>query len=323
MVKPELMWKDSRWLSSGNCCPALYRANGDYIVQGIQVDPKKVALHDLASDEAAVFVPQEMMQRFILDEMADRQRGERVKAPYMQPWAEDLLRMVGPSVGDSIVDYACGTGFTARAALAAVGDGGRIVAVDTDPLSLVHVGQSSTIETHLASESGTTLADASCDLVLCQQGMQYMSDPKSVAKEIFRLVKAGGTVAISIWDDLRENDFLAAQADVIEDLVSRRAALGARRITVANVGGRPGLAAILESAGFVDVRLETRQLEVPLPPNYVRSLVEEAPPSSVFSALKRPEREMAVERIAAAVDRSSGREYIKMSSVVATGVAPM
>ena len=45
--------------SGGNNCPAIYRAeNGDYVVQGWQLDADTTAnLHNLADNETAVRIP--------------------------------------------------------------------------------------------------------------------------------------------------------------------------------------------------------------------------------------------------------------------------
>lgn len=50
-----LIWSDS----GGNNCPSIYKAeNGDYVIQGWQLDADTSAkLHNLAHDETAVRIP--------------------------------------------------------------------------------------------------------------------------------------------------------------------------------------------------------------------------------------------------------------------------
>jgi len=61
-VKLEFMWKDLR--SSGGGCPALYRVDGGYVVQGVRLDDAtRAQLRDLAQNEDAVFVPANVLER--------------------------------------------------------------------------------------------------------------------------------------------------------------------------------------------------------------------------------------------------------------------
>jgi hypothetical protein len=58
----EFMWKTDD--SAVENCPALYRAPGGYVVQGKVLDAEtRAALHQLAGDEDAVFVPADVVDR--------------------------------------------------------------------------------------------------------------------------------------------------------------------------------------------------------------------------------------------------------------------
>jgi hypothetical protein len=58
----EFMWKDIN--SGGGGCPALNRAPGGYVVQGIKVDDEtRAQLRDLADNEDAVYVPANVLDR--------------------------------------------------------------------------------------------------------------------------------------------------------------------------------------------------------------------------------------------------------------------
>ncbi|NUT32056.1 MAG: lipid A biosynthesis lauroyl acyltransferase [Hamadaea sp.] len=50
--------------SGAGGCPALYRAEGGYVVQGVKLDrATRTALRDLAADEDAVYVPADVLDR--------------------------------------------------------------------------------------------------------------------------------------------------------------------------------------------------------------------------------------------------------------------
>jgi len=56
------MWKD-RDSNVGNC-PAMYKAPGGYVIQGTMLDDAtRAQLRDLGSNETAVFVPANVIDR--------------------------------------------------------------------------------------------------------------------------------------------------------------------------------------------------------------------------------------------------------------------
>lgn len=58
----EFMWKDGD--SQGGGCPALYKTEGGYVVQGIKIDAAtRAQLRQLADDEDGVFVPANVLDR--------------------------------------------------------------------------------------------------------------------------------------------------------------------------------------------------------------------------------------------------------------------
>lgn len=58
----EFMWKDNASYT-GNC-PAMYRTEGGYVVQGKKLDDEtRAQLRDLGGDEDGVFVPANVIDR--------------------------------------------------------------------------------------------------------------------------------------------------------------------------------------------------------------------------------------------------------------------
>ncbi len=58
----EFLWKDGASNVTG--CPALYRTEDGYVVQGIKLDPEtRAQLRQLADDEDGVFVPSNVLER--------------------------------------------------------------------------------------------------------------------------------------------------------------------------------------------------------------------------------------------------------------------
>jgi hypothetical protein len=58
----EFLWKDDG--SGGGGCPALYRTEGGYVVQGVKLgDQARAQLRQLADNEDAVYVPANVLDR--------------------------------------------------------------------------------------------------------------------------------------------------------------------------------------------------------------------------------------------------------------------
>lgn len=120
------------------------------------------------------------------------------------PWAERLVAHAGVSRGDVVVDLASGTGAVARAAAHVVGAEGRIIATDVSARMLAYAQTavrpgSAPVETRVCSGLALDVPDASADVVLCQQGLQFMDDYIAVLRECFRVLRPGGTVAVAVW----------------------------------------------------------------------------------------------------------------------------
>lgn len=64
----EFLWKDSG--SGGGGCPALYKTDSGYVVQGVKLtDDERAQLRQLADNEDGVYVPAN-----VLDRLRDRLR---------------------------------------------------------------------------------------------------------------------------------------------------------------------------------------------------------------------------------------------------------
>lgn len=58
----DFLWKDSG--SGGGGCPAIYRAPGGYVVQGVKLDDEtRAQLRQLADSEDGVYVPENVLDR--------------------------------------------------------------------------------------------------------------------------------------------------------------------------------------------------------------------------------------------------------------------
>lgn len=129
------------------------------------------------------------------------------------PGARSLLQRADPRPGERVLDLACGTGTLARHVAPAVGPGGAVVAVDINPgmLSVARAkpapgsgggDRGARIDWMLGSALALAFDDGSFDLVLCQQGLQFFPDRVGALREVRRVLRPGGRIALNVWQPL-------------------------------------------------------------------------------------------------------------------------
>lgn len=156
------------------------------------------------------------------------QRYDRFVAPIMAPFVEALLDAANLSAGDAVLDVACGTGFTARAAAVRVGPTGRVVGGDINPGMLRVAATSSaatpsTIQWCQASADDLPFPDVTFDAVVCQQGLQFFPDPQAAVTEAARVTSKGGRIAATVWSPLERSPYFQALFRAVEKLVGPQA----------------------------------------------------------------------------------------------------
>ena len=179
------------------------------------------------------------------------------------PWAERLVAHAPVGRGDVVVDLATGTGAVARAAAHAAGPEGRVIATDVSARMLAYANRgtrpgSAPIETRLCSADAIDLPDNSADVVLCQQGLQFMDDYLAVVRECHRVLRPGGVLAVAVW----------AAGESLDPFDAFAEALSSEERTFSNAPATMSVLAIVDAlcqAGFGDVTTGTHALTVRWP----------------------------------------------------------
>lgn len=145
--------------------------------------------------------------------------------PLFDPWATDLIRRAGVKTGHRVLDVATGTGIVARRVAGIVGRTGSVTGLDISP-GMLSVAKKSPApdEPQIRWVEGDALElpfdDASFDVVVCQQALQFFPDRGMAIREMFRVLKPGGRVAVSVWRSVAHNPYGKAFAAAVRRRVS-------------------------------------------------------------------------------------------------------
>ena len=199
------------------------------------------------------------MNETVAGELLEAGRGyERLFVPALfSPWTKHLIAGAGVSEGSHVLDVACGTGVLARDALSHAGSTGRVVGVDPAPGMIGAARELQPgVEYLLASAEVLPLADSTFDCVLSQFGMMFFQDKAEAAREMYRVLKPGGGLAIAVWNTVEHNPAYGDIIAVLQDEVGTAAADALRLpYTLGNHGAVTGL---LENAGFGTINVEMK-----------------------------------------------------------------
>jgi SAM-dependent methyltransferase len=127
-------------------------------------------------------------------------------AAFHRAHAQELRAMVGDlplGPGDHALDLACGDGTYALWLAERVGPSGRVVAVDSSPAYLELAARAvaaspfgGRVELQRGDAYGLPFADGSFDLAWCAQSMFSLPDPAGALRELRRVTRPGGAVAV-------------------------------------------------------------------------------------------------------------------------------
>ena len=162
----------------------------------------------------------------------------------------EVLAMAELQPGERVLDVACGTGASSAAAARLVGPPGTVLGVDLSG-AMVEAAQARPVppaaaQPRFARMDGEALdlPDGNFDVVLCVLGLMYMPQPDQALREMRRVLRPGGRLAVAVWGERAAcgwaGVFGIVDAEVASDVCPLFFQLGARR----------ALAGQLRAAGF-------------------------------------------------------------------------
>ena len=223
------------------------------------------------------------------------------------PWASLLIEQAALNPGDRVLDVACGTGVVARLAAQQVGGKGEVIGLDLNrgmldvARSLASV-QGGTIEWREGDVGSLPSAEASFDVAFCQLGLQYFPDRGQAAREMHRVLKAGGRLVALVWRALAHSPGFAALAAALARHVSpeAKAVMEAPFVFGDDV---EELRALFRQAGFhsARIRFDVRMVRFDSPDAFVQYQVAGSPLANHVAEVSEAVRQALLQEVSAAM----------------------
>jgi SAM-dependent methyltransferase len=171
-------------------------------------------------------------------------------------WAPHVADAAAIAPSQRVLDVACGTGVLTREVASRVGATGEAVGVDPGP-GMIEVArrQAPAIEWRQGVAESLPFGGASFDAVVSQFGLMFFNDRRQALREMLRVLKPGGRVAIAVWDSLDNIPAYAAEAALLDRIAGPAAADALRAPFV--LGDTTGLAALCSESGLPSADIST------------------------------------------------------------------
>jgi ubiquinone/menaquinone biosynthesis C-methylase UbiE len=183
-------------------------------------------------------------------------------------------------IGERVLDACCGSGASTIPAAQLVGPDGRIDAVDlsTELLALATAKAAALdLDTINFAEGDVSVwtSEQPYDAVLCCYGLFFLPDMAKATRHLASLLRSGGKLAISTWQEQAHEPFASILREVCLDEQPhlREAPVATPVLQAAAISSSEKLRAFLEAAGFVSIEVHEAPLEVPLDADLAWTLV--------------------------------------------------
>jgi SAM-dependent methyltransferase len=134
---------------------------------------------------------------------------------------QKMLELSTPRRGERVLELACGPGGAGLAAAALVAPQGEVVLSDV-AAEMTAIASARAAARGLRNASTRVLdleqidePDGSYDVVLCREGLMLVPDPARATREIRRVLRTGGRVALVVWGPREHNPWLTVMFDAI------------------------------------------------------------------------------------------------------------
>jgi ubiquinone/menaquinone biosynthesis C-methylase UbiE len=182
-------------------------------------------------------------------------------APALSFWnrfGQQTIDRLSLKAGDQVLDVCCGTGASALPAAVRVGPTGQVLGCDLAD-ALLQLGRDkaqrqglNNIEFRCGDFENLGLPNASFDAVICVFGVFFVPDMTAAIRELWRMVRPGGQLAITSWG---QQVFEPANRVFWQAIEAERPDLVKQFTPWDRISEPAGLQALLEAGGATAVEV--------------------------------------------------------------------
>ncbi len=173
-------------------------------------------------------------------------------------WTAPVTDAAALRPGQVVLDVACGTGVLARAAAGRVGRAGSVVGLDrNEGMLAVAKRKAPEIEWRQGLAESLPFDAERFDAVVSQFGLMFFEDRPAALREMMRVLRPGGRLAVAVWAPLDASPGYAAAAELLQRLFGEEAASALRMPFV--LGDVRALDALFAEAGIAGAEVSTRE----------------------------------------------------------------
>jgi ubiquinone/menaquinone biosynthesis C-methylase UbiE len=173
-----------------------------------------------------------------------------------------LLARIGDVAGKSVLEIGCGAGALTLPLAAAVGEAGRLVAVDIAEPMLGAVRQRiaerglRNVALNLGDAQVFAFESAAFDLATSRMGVMFFADPTAAFRNIKGALRPGGRLCFACWGPLAENRHWLVSYEVAVQHLGPPAPSPAHQPSPLAFADPDYVRGMLAAAGFAEIAVE-------------------------------------------------------------------
>ena len=216
-------------------------------------------------------------------------------------WAKDLVDRARLSVGEDVLDVACGTGVVARLAASKVASG-YVTGLDLNAGMLAVargvLNEGASVDWMEGSALDLPFPSGRFDAVLCQLGLQFFPDQPRALREMRRVVRDRGRIVLSVYSPIDRTSGANAFVSALDEVLGPEASRIKRGEH--SFASAAQLEKLLDDAGFgtVDVQAVIQMISFPSVRDYVRFQLLATPMAILLKDKIEPERQAIISSVA-------------------------